>query len=125
MNFWRWAHRNSIDFHNKLASDEKLHFKFKSQEESNDELNFHFILSNIGVVNSSLHSNPNNSLIKVKSSFISSHLHRNSNERILSNFISTIDNRLNLLITYNSFLVKQEIIDDYVNSIFDLLRDIV
>jgi hypothetical protein len=120
--FWSLARRDSIDFHARLDSGEFIHpIILPPKRKERDEFFYHFGNSNLGVLPSSI---TNTKLIKIRQAFATG---RYSKENFLcwySNLIATIDGQMCWTISFNTYFIRQELIDCLIDNLTKVIREL-
>ena len=120
--FWRIAKRESADFHERLDKGEYIHpIILPAKRKDRDEFFYHFGNSNLGVLDSSV---TERKLIKIRQAFATG---RYSKENFLcwySNLIATIDGQLCWTISFNTYFIRQELIDCLIENLTKVIREL-
>ena len=120
---WKYAKEESKKFHDRLRNKEFVHTLSLpyGNKEANNYL-YHFGMSNLGVLESSL---TKNKLIQIKQTFASTKYSRESFLCWFTNLIGTIDNELCWTISFNSHVMKQEIITTFIEYITKIIKELI
>ena len=120
--FWNLARRDSVDFHARLENGEFIHpIILPPKRKERDEFFYHFGNSNLGVLPSTL---TNTKLIKIRQAFATG---RYSKENFLcwySNLIATIDGQMCWTISFNTYFIRQELIDCLIENLTKVIREL-
>ena len=114
--------RETTVFHESLNRGEFIHsIHLPSKKKENDEFFYHFGNSNLGVLRSEL---TESKLIRVKQAFATG---RYSKENFLcwfTNLLATIDNQLCWTISYNSYMIKEDVINQIIDNLTKIIKSV-
>jgi hypothetical protein len=108
--FWEMCRKENENLHRDVQSKNK--FLIVPKQETEDQIAFQFGLSNLGLVKSSLRDE--NPLIKITENSFASNYTGHFRKEYFYNFITTVNDRLNWTISFNSFLVDPIIIEEVI-----------
>jgi hypothetical protein len=123
--FWRLTKKESDDFHTKLNKGEfvnSIHLPPIKKEK--DDFFYHFGNSNLGKVDASLKKDEV-SLIRVQQAFATSKYSRENFLCWFSNLIITVEDQLCWTISYNTYCIRQGVIDMIIENLTKVIRDLI
>jgi hypothetical protein len=121
--FWRLTRKESNEFHEKLKRGDYIHsINLPAKRKERDEFFYHFGNSNLGVLDSSISSKK---LIKVRQAFATGKYSKENFLCWFSNLIATVDNQLCWTISYNTYYMKQELINLIIENLTKIIKDLI
>lgn len=117
--FWNAAKEESADFHKRLERGDFIHpVTLPPKRKEHDEFFYHFGNSNLGVMENSI---TEKKLIKIRKAFATGKYSRDNFLCWYSNLISTVDGEMCWTISYNTYFIKQELIDMLIENCAKIL----
>lgn len=121
--FWHMTKRESNDFHDRLNQGEFIHsINLPAKKKERDEFFYHFGNSNLGVLQSSL---DDRRLIRIRQAFATGRYSRENFLCWFSNLLATVDNQLCWTVSYNTFFIKQEIINSIIDNLTKIIKELI
>ncbi len=118
--FWQVSETENDKFHNQIRNENQKFFRLDRTLEEN-ELNSHFIVTNVGRLKSSIKSE---SSIRVTRSFTCVFL--GSKEALsVVNLISCVEDQINWVVSFNSQHIDESIIEELVQNYFEILNMVI
>ncbi len=113
--FWRAAKAETTDFHHRLERGDFIHpVTLPPKRKEADEFFYHFGNSNLGVMEN---STTERKLIKIRKAFATGKYSRDNFLCWYSNLIATIDGEMCWTISYNTYFIRQELIDALIENV--------
>jgi hypothetical protein len=123
--FWQISKRESDKYHDQIKNQNLKFYKVRYSLEE-EEINFHFVVTNAGRLKTSLNED---SLVRVTQSFTCDFVGNQEpiTDRLVINLVSTVNDQVNWVVSFNSQIVQestiQEILQIYDNLWEKILYD--
>ena len=124
-NFWENAMQESNEMHTRFENNEQF-YRSKWLEPGNDELHFHYFLSNLGVKKASMSSEAHHeSLIHVAEHYKVSNLFERKFKGIFFGSMTTVNNKMFWSLLFSTKTVNLEFATFFEKSVLDILKLII
>jgi hypothetical protein len=121
--FWKISKSRSDDLHAKLKkSNYVFPIQLPMKKREPNEFLYHFGNSNLGLLKTSL---TDRKYIKVKQVFASGRVTKDNFLCWFTNLIASVDDRLCWTVSFNSSIIKQEFIDEYVSCLTKIINKLI
>lgn len=120
--FWSIAREMNVSLHKRINEEnKKFNLQLPKLEQPDRELNFHFVLSNTGFVDTKCLRDD----IRIENLYTIANMNNDNRGRICANFANTIDDKICWSIMYNCFFTQTEIIEEYVGHLKYIIKKMV
>lgn len=120
--FWPICKRENDSFHQRIG-EEKQRFYNVPYVENETEMTFHFLMSSMGLLKSSLEPNAS---IQVTSVYVNANLLAKHKERVCVHLISTVGNKIFWSLEHNAHFIDEIYVNEitsHINSIIETLTN--
>lgn len=118
--FWLKCKQETDTFHENLNKGEFIHsIHLPNKKKEFDEFFYHFGNSNLGVLRSDASSSK---LIKVRQAFATGRYAKENFLCWFTNLLATIDGQLCWTISFNSNMIRENVIDELVHNLTKIIR---
>ncbi len=118
--FWLKCKHETNTFHENLNKGEFIHsIHLPNKKKEFDDFFYHFGNSNLGVLKSEV---SHSKLIKVRQAFATGRYAKENFLCWFTNLLATIDNQLCWTISYNSNMIREDVIDEIVHNLTKIIR---